>query len=79
MINVYPIPSVNTLTIKFANQVPEIYHLQVFNIEGKLQYSNKIYSSNSGTYIYNHKLKKGVYLLEISNENRKMVRKFIVE
>jgi hypothetical protein len=70
-ISVYPNPTTNTISIKGLNAQADV---QVFSIEGKLLSS---FSYNEGTAI-DLNLASGIYLLSISSENKKTVKKLIV-
>jgi endoglucanase len=78
-IKIFPNPSTNYLIICFNNNIPETYQIKIYDNNGIIHYSNKIYSTNSGKYTYNHKLNPGVYYVEIKSQERKALRKFIVE
>nr|WP_321222332.1 endonuclease [uncultured Psychroserpens sp.] len=70
-INVYPNPTTNSVTIKGLNAQAD---LQVFSIEGKLL---KSLQYNTETSI-NLNLPSGLYLLNISSEDKQTVKKLVV-
>ena len=70
-ISVYPNPTTNTISIKGLNTQAD---LQVFSIEGKLLRSLKY---NPETTI-DLNLPSGIYLLNISSEDKQIVKKLVV-
>jgi len=72
--NIYPNPSNGNIKINFENS-NEKYSVQVFSILGQKVFE-KEYTNSSSAAVNN--LQKGVYLVKITNDNKSVTKKLIV-
>ncbi|MDI5889392.1 MULTISPECIES: endonuclease [Flavobacterium] len=72
--NIYPNPSNGNVKINFENS-NEKYSVQVFSILGQKVFE-KEYTNSSSAALNN--LQKGVYLVKITNDNKSVTKKLIV-
>ena len=74
--SLYPVPSSESLHIRFNNGTESIKELEINDVTGKLLYKNKQVNSN---IVDVSNLTSGVYFLRIRTETSVGVRSFIVE
>ena len=72
--NIYPNPSNGNVKINLENS-NEKYSVQVFSILGQKVFE-KEYTNSSSAAVNN--LQKGVYLVKITNDNKSVTKKLIV-
>ncbi|MCX6231958.1 MAG: M1 family aminopeptidase [Bacteroidetes bacterium] len=72
----YPNPCSDILEIYMANTKNENYQLSIFDVCGKLIFNENILM-NVKNKINVQFLRKGIYFLELKNENKKSIQKFI--
>ncbi|WP_430812545.1 MULTISPECIES: cellulase family glycosylhydrolase [unclassified Carboxylicivirga] len=78
---VYPNPvTTGVLSINCpANIEEEVYSLEIFSISGQHLLSQRRYASNNKIKVNVSQLKKGIYLLKISNDCMEETMRFIVQ
>jgi len=72
-VSVYPNPFSNNITVNFKKS--QNFTIKLFNITGKLVYSNQIYTSNATVSLPD--LSRGVYIVELKDENTTVRKKII--
>jgi endonuclease I len=72
--NIYPNPSNGNVKINFENS-NEKYSVQVFSILGQKVFEKEYINSSSAAV---NNLQKGVYLVKITNDNKSVTKKLIV-
>ncbi len=77
-INIYPIPTTDNLTIELNNwKNGDINAFELQDLQGKLLLKD-IFKGNKTTIDLAH-LSKGLYLLHITQNNKKIVRKIVIQ
>ena len=77
LFNVFPIPTSNSLHLKFKNLTHENLTYEVINLQGKLILSGQII--NSETIIDLKSLETSMYLLKISSSNKVVSTRKIIK
>jgi len=77
----FPSPSNELLSINFANGLFANSYLKIIDYTGRTVYSENIekQNQNSNYKINVSDLTNGMYVLMIENENKKMIKRFVVE
>ncbi|MCB9256508.1 MAG: T9SS type A sorting domain-containing protein [Chitinophagales bacterium] len=78
-LSLYPNPASKNVVLSFTTDVNEEYQIKFYSTIGKLIFSDKAEVSGSFSKSYDlSDLAAGVYLVEISNENAKLVQKLSI-
>ncbi len=72
-VKIYPNPSTGIFTI----EATENYKINIVDISGRVVYISETNTSNSQIDLSN--IAKGIYFIELSNENEKINRKIVIE
>ena len=75
MSDIFPNPTVNTFNMKNISS-NEISLLQIINPIGKIVYTEKLFGKNE--YTIDANLTKGIYFVRISNYDKDVVRKIVI-
>jgi hypothetical protein len=78
LIYIFPNPAENTINIA-TTDLTGLIDLSIFDMQGKLIYTNKINNSGELITIPLQNLSSGNYLLKIENNNKVVSKKFIVK
>jgi hypothetical protein len=77
---VWPIPATDKLNIDFKEVLEKNTKISVYNINGGLVFEDLVKNTQKNSYSINtSKLSKGIYFLNISNQNSKYTKKFIIK
>ena len=77
--NVYPNPASNKVTIEINNSKDEKISISLKDILGKEVFVKQLETINAKQVIDVSNLVKGVYLLEITTQNGRVVKQLLVE
>jgi hypothetical protein len=75
-LRIAPNPVVNSFTISLPEIVNESFTVQLFDIAGKLLYSNT--SAQQGMQVNTGSLSNGLYLLQVSTTNQNFTKKIVI-
>jgi hypothetical protein len=75
--NIYPNPTKNTINIELNNLPLDDVEINIYSIQGKLVLNSLVIESN--TILDVSKLSKGLYFVELNNQDQKSIQKLIVE
>jgi hypothetical protein len=79
--NVYPVPASNYVNVEFRSNLYGKFNFELRDITGRMvkYFAKDIITGNNIVTIDISDLSKGLYLLEISNDNFKVTKKIIAE
>ena len=71
ILNVYPNPVNDQLTIRINTEIKEDVDIQLYNSIGKVEFKKQWKLEKGGNYIYFYRdqLASGIYFLKVSSEN----------
>ncbi|MCD4834244.1 MAG: T9SS type A sorting domain-containing protein [Bacteroidales bacterium] len=77
----YPNPATDYINIKCSSIKNELIVLEIFDITGKVISSKQIFLNNdlNITFNFNEEVPTGIYLLNISTENKSYTKRFIIK
>ncbi len=77
----YPNPATDYINIKCSSIKNELIVLEIFDITGKVISSKQIFINNdlNITFNFNEEIPTGIYLLNISTENKSYTKRFIIK
>jgi hypothetical protein len=74
---VYPVPFKNEFVIDLHN-LEGSNNLQVVDLTGRIQHQQQLLGNGQHTITMHDALEQGMYLIRISNANRTVVKKVII-
>jgi len=78
-LKLYPIPTMDVLTIEMESMVLDNAQISIFDITGKLAFTQNTSFIGNKTIINISSLQKGVYIIKITNNQQAINRRIIVE
>ena len=77
----YPNPATDYINIKCSSIKNELIVLEIFDITGRIISSKQIFLNNdlNITFNFNEEVPTGIYLLNISTENKSYTKRFIIK
>lgn len=78
-INIFPIPTVNTLFVNFDIVMDGEYEFRLFNLSGEAVYYKKLFNRDNQIELSIPNLNSGLYLLKIKSNSHSVFKKVLIQ